>query len=91
MMSLTHAYNVVADLELVYDYKRDENWDWAKSMREDYISFLWTKAEELGVNYEDHADSYTPDQIKAMKMVADDYDRQAKQMEQAEQKREAKI
>jgi hypothetical protein len=26
-----------------------------------------------------------------MKMVADDYDKQAKQMEEAEQKREAKI
>ena len=90
-MSLTHAYNVVADLNLVYDYKRDENWDWGKCMREDYISFLWTKAEELGINYEDYADDYTPDQIKAMKMVADDYDKQAKQMEQAEQKREAKI
>ena len=60
-------------------------------MREDYISFLWTKAEELGVNYEDYSDEYTPDQIKAMKMVADDYDKQAKQMELAEQKREAKI
>ena len=90
-MSLTHAYNVVADLELAYDYKRDENFDWRKSMKEDYISFLWTKAEELGINYEDFADDYTPDQIKAMKMVADDYDKQAKQMEQAEQKREAKI
>jgi hypothetical protein len=90
-MSLTHAYNVVADIKLWYDYKRDENFDWAKSMREDYISFLWTKAEELGINYEDYADDYTPDQIKAMKIVADDYDKQAKQMEQAEQKREAKI
>jgi len=90
-MSLAHAYNVVADLDLSYDYKRDENWDWGKCMREDFISFLWTKAEELGINYEDYADDYTPDQIKAMKMVADDYDKQAKQMEQAEQKREAKI
>ena len=90
-MSLTHAYNVVADIRLVHDYKRDENWDWGKCMREDYISFLWTKAEELGVNIEDYTGDYTPDQIKAMKMVADDYDKQAKQMEQAEQKREAKI
>ena len=89
MMSLTHAYNVVADLELAYDYKRDENWDWGKSMREDYISFLWTKAEELGINIDDHFGEYTESQLTAMKMVADDYDKQAKQMEQAEQKREA--
>ena len=41
-MSLTQAYNIVADIDLVYDYKRDENWDWGKCMREDYISFLWT-------------------------------------------------
>ena len=90
-MSLTHAYNVVADIRLVHDYKRDDNFDWRKSMKEDYISFLWTKSEELGINILDFADDYTPDQIKAMKMVADDYDKQAKQMEQAEQKREAKI
>ena len=90
-MSLTQAYNIVADIDLVYDYKRDESFDWRKSMKEDYISFLWTKAEELGINILDFADDYTPDQIKAMKMVADDYDKQAKQMEQAEQKREAKI
>jgi hypothetical protein len=91
MMSLTQAYNIVADIDLVYDYKRDENWDWGKCMREDYISFLWTKAEELGVNMDDYTSSYSPEQLWAMKMVADDYDKQAKQMEEAEQKREAKI
>ena len=90
-MSLTHAYIVVADLDLSYDYKRDESFDWRKSMKEDYISFLWTKSEELGINILDFYEDYTPDQIKAMKMVADDYDKQAKQMELAEQKREAKI
>ena len=55
-MSLTHAYNVVADLDLSYDYKRDESFDWRKSMKEDYISFLWNKAEELGINILDFAD-----------------------------------
>ena len=35
-MSLTHAYNVVADIRLVYDYKRDENWDWRCWKRKNY-------------------------------------------------------
>jgi hypothetical protein len=90
-MSLTHAYNVVADIRLVHDYSRDDNFDWRKSMKEDYISFLWTKSEELQYNIDWHTGDYTGDQLVAMKMVADDYDKQAKQMEQAEQKREAKI
>ena len=40
---------------------------------------------------DDYTGSYSPEQLWAMKMVADDYDKQAKQMEEAEQKREAKI
>ena len=52
---------------LVYDYGRDNNFDWNSLRKTDIINFMYSKSEELRINRIDYKNHYSKKQLDELK------------------------
>ena len=53
---------------LVYDYKRDDNFNWHSLRKTDIINFMYSKSEELRINRIDYKNHYSKKQLDELKL-----------------------
>ena len=60
-------YYTTCQVNLVYDYERDDNFDWESLRKSDLVNYLYSKSEELLINRIDYKNHYSKKHLDELK------------------------